>query len=245
MKKIDVSTEVFALIWAQRAVGEENEDAILRRILNSIIDRKAIEADLPEGIGGIFEKRFGVHFEEGFKLERVYKGKKFLARVSSGQWIIDGLAGRFFTLNELSRAIGTKTENAWMNWNYLDERGQKRPVSDLRMPDKVKKKYRNQSYKGPAKEAPPTSGKSSRWCDDVRFALEILGGTAHLSKIYDQVKKIRSSMGRSTPKSLEEVVRKELEMRSSDSEVFDEERGEDWFAMPEGKGKGVWSLRRT
>jgi hypothetical protein len=27
-------------------------------------------------------------------------------------------------LNELSRAIGAKTENAWLNWLYLDDRGQ-------------------------------------------------------------------------------------------------------------------------
>ncbi|MCB5423903.1 hypothetical protein H0274_01420 [Altererythrobacter sp. CC-YST694] len=33
MRKIDVSTEVFAKIWAQRIAGEESEDEILKRLL--------------------------------------------------------------------------------------------------------------------------------------------------------------------------------------------------------------------
>lgn len=33
MRTIEVSTDVFAKIWSHRSEGEENEDAILRRIL--------------------------------------------------------------------------------------------------------------------------------------------------------------------------------------------------------------------
>ena len=79
-----------------------------------------------------------------------------------------------------------------------------------------------------------------RWCDDVRDALKALGGRAHLNEIYNKVREIRRNAGRSLPKSLEEVVRKELEIRSSDSEAF---LFEDWFSMPDGKGSGMWALR--
>ena len=82
-----------------------------------------------------------------------------------------------------------------------------------------------------------------RWCDDVYTALRELGGKAHLNRIYKEVMEIRIAAGRSTPSSLKEVIRKELEVRSSDSEAYDAQRGEDWFELPEGKGSGVWALR--
>ena len=80
-----------------------------------------------------------------------------------------------------------------------------------------------------------------RWCDDVREALRVLGGTARLDDIYVTVEKQRSQAGRSTPTSLPAVVRKELEQRSSDSEAF--LGGDDWFKIAGEKGEGIWSLR--
>ncbi len=80
-----------------------------------------------------------------------------------------------------------------------------------------------------------------RWCDDVRDALETLGGESSLGAIYKEVERIRRNAGRSVPPSIEATIRRTLEDFSSDSENF---RGEDWFEMPEGKGSGVWALRK-
>jgi hypothetical protein len=78
------------------------------------------------------------------------------------------------------------------------------------------------------------------WRDDVRSALQRLGGRASLFRIYKEVKAIRSAAGRSIPPSLEATVRRTLEDHSSDSENY---RGQDLFCMPEGKGAGVCGLR--
>ena len=85
------------------------------------------------------------------------------------------------------------------------------------------------------------STSSIRWVDDVVQALSDLGGRASLPQIYKKVKEIRQSNSRSTPPSLEEVVRKEIETHSSDSDVF--QGREDYFWAPEGKGAGIWALR--
>ena len=82
----------------------------------------------------------------------------------------------------------------------------------------------------------------STWRDDVVKALENLGGVAHLSKIYTEVKKVRK--GKISP-SWGQTIRKELEVNSSDSDVFEKYNGKDLFYMAQGKGKGVWGLKKN
>lgn len=244
MRRIEISTEVFARIWALRKDGEDNEDQVLRRVLLKDYPSfpKAMHSKRPP-LGGLRDPRFGVVFPEGFQIERTYLGNTFRAVVQNGQWVIDGVEGSFSRLNELSRAIGTKTENAWLNWFYIDDDGKRRPVSDLRDPESIVSRPKANSEAAHIGRNRPRQDGKVRWCDDVREALRRLGGAGHLGQIYKQVRDIRGAAGRSTPPSLEEVVRKELEMRSSDSEVYDADRGEDWFRMPEGKGSGIWALR--
>ena len=54
MRNIEVSTDVFARIWALRAEGEESEDAILRRILpqNSTPAAEGSGPSLPGNVKG-------------------------------------------------------------------------------------------------------------------------------------------------------------------------------------------------
>ncbi len=80
-----------------------------------------------------------------------------------------------------------------------------------------------------------------RWWETVEEALLRLGGQATLRSIYDEVRQIRSSNRLSTPRSLEEVVRKELEYNSSDSSNWRQAR--DIFYSVEGIGRGRWGLR--
>ena len=244
MRDVQISTDVFARIWSLRREGEDSEDAILRRVLwegNSVANSNA-SASLTH-VGGLVDERFGVVFPEGFQIERKYLGKRYFATVQNGRWVIEGIPGHFARLNELSRAIGTRTENAWVNWSFVDTSGRRCPVSDLRDPNRIATRPRTHHQPRTNRMQGTRSQTDIRWCDDVRTALFELGGKAPLHRIYRRVRGIRQAAGRSTPPSLEEVVRKELEVRSSDSDTFDSERGEDWFRMAEGKGGGVWALR--
>ena len=56
----------------------------------------------------------------------------------------------------------------------------------------------------------------STWVKDVQIALKNLGGEAHLSKIFDEVKKIRKDLNQTWTRT----VQKELERHSSDSKVW-------------------------
>jgi hypothetical protein len=80
-----------------------------------------------------------------------------------------------------------------------------------------------------------------RWWESVELALQELGGVASLSSLYDQVRLVRVAHGASTPISIEEVIRKELEYNSSDSSNWRKTR--DLFFSVHGIGKGVWGLR--
>ncbi|MCR9238576.1 MAG: HNH endonuclease [Alphaproteobacteria bacterium] len=80
-----------------------------------------------------------------------------------------------------------------------------------------------------------------KWWESVKQALENLGGKANLKDIYDEVRRVRVMHGDTTPPSLEEVVRKELEYNSSDSSNWRGTR--DQFFSVLGIGNGMWGLR--
>jgi hypothetical protein len=249
MRQIELSTDVFARIWSLRRDGEDTEDAILRRVLSQRNLSSDTEPQLTATSStGIFDHRFRVHFPEGFEIERTYLGKSHRAVSRDGKWFVDGYEGGYTRLNQLSRVIGTKTENAWVNWFYREESGLRHPVSDLRDPDTISSRGRSGSSAWKVVETGKISGEKSnntteekiRWCDDVKSALTRLRGRASLHSIYREVEKIRLENGRSVPPSLEATVRRTLEDFSSDSENF---RGEDWFKIAESKGSGIWALR--
>ena len=82
----------------------------------------------------------------------------------------------------------------------------------------------------------------STWLEDVQTALKNLGGEAHLSKIFEEVKRVRKNLNPSWTRT----IQKELERHSSDSSVWNSKyRGkEDLFYSAKGIGKGVWGLRK-
>jgi len=71
------------------------------------------------------------------------------------------------------------------------------------------------------------------WVEDVKHALENLGGQSSLNDLYVEVRRIR--MG-SRPKSLNAIVRRTLEDHSSDSKNFN---GKDYFRNID---RGIWAL---
>lgn len=144
MRTIQISTSVFARIWAARQEGEESEDAILSRLLggDKATESDATTAHSSPNVGGHTERSYGVHFPGGFEIFRTYLGQSYRAHAVQLGWILDKDNKTYPTLNELSKAIGAKVENAWANWFYLTSEGQRKPVATLRDPSKVARRAR-------------------------------------------------------------------------------------------------------
>lgn len=146
MRTIQVSTEVYAAIWADRQEGEESEDAMLRRKYR--VPRKqmapAPTTPMPRGDkqDGFAEPRYGFVVPEGFEIFRTFLGKEYRARATRGAWRLDSDGRLYPSLNALSTAIGTQIENVWMNWLYRRPSGETVPVSELRDPSRITKRRR-------------------------------------------------------------------------------------------------------
>jgi hypothetical protein len=141
MRMIQVSTEVYAAIWADRKPGEESEDAILARKFNVVRGRPTVgaERDLTTVVG-FRDPKFGVFLDPGFATFRTFKGKEYRAHAVQGFWVLSETGLGYPSLNELSRAVGAGPENAWQAWQYIDESGKQRPMSDLRDPNRITKR---------------------------------------------------------------------------------------------------------
>lgn len=242
MRRVEVSTDVFAQIWALRRSNEDTEDAILRRVLANIpAHNNGGRAAEVAGIG-LQDPRSGVAFPEGFEVFRTYHGLEYRARVSGGTWVLQNDGRPCRSLNELSRAIGAKSENAWLNWLYIDQEGGRHPVSTLRDPATIATRHRGSKWEMEEHHVDHDDevDTDGTWLGDVRVALHRLGGKASLYRIYKEVTEIRRAAERSLPRSLEATVRHTLEAHCSQSHNY---RGPDFFSMPEGKGAGVWALR--
>ena len=135
MRTIQVSTDVFAAIWARRGDTEHSEDEILSRLLavKKTNAQPSAARDLQTQIG-FHDPRYGVKIPHGFEIYRTYKGKEYRAQAIQGFWFWNGTG--YPSLNELSSAIGISHENAWVSWFY-DQKGRRYPVSKLRDADKI------------------------------------------------------------------------------------------------------------
>ncbi|MFN3620093.1 hypothetical protein [Sphingorhabdus sp.] len=134
-RMIDVSTEVFATIWAQRQDGEESENAILSRILglHALAPQPPTEVAKTETAIGVYDSRNGVSFPAGFEIFRSYKGQKFTAQARDGVWVRQSSGETFPTLNQLNDSIVAGQENVWNgNWRYVRKDGTVGSIDELR-----------------------------------------------------------------------------------------------------------------
>ena len=131
MKTIQISTAVFAAIWANRAENEESEDAILRRLLELKHSSKN-DLEIPEGPTGYRDDRNGVVLDEGFEIFRIYKGKEVRARATKGEWLLLQTGKTYPSLHKLSTATVNHNENAWWSWYYTDDKGDRHMIDALR-----------------------------------------------------------------------------------------------------------------
>ena len=133
-RTINVSTDVYAAIWARRKQGQETEDAILRDVLECPAAESG-PAALPaaNGSGGVYDARNDVRFPQGFQAFRTYKRREYEAIAQDGEWLRPDTGKRYPTLNRLNESIAAGNENIWNgNWKYRGGDGTIRPISDLR-----------------------------------------------------------------------------------------------------------------
>jgi len=80
MRTIQISTDVFAAIWARRSDAEHSEDEILSRLLavKKTNAQPSSARDLQTQIG-FHDPRYGVKIPHGFEIYRTYKGKEYRA----------------------------------------------------------------------------------------------------------------------------------------------------------------------
>lgn len=135
MRQISVSTDVFAAIWAKRKGSENDEDAILRRLLGAT-GQGEDQSPLPSASTspiGYQDLRNGVTFPRGFKIFRNYKGKRYEAIADNGQWNRQDNGAGYQSLNQLNTSIAAGAENVWNgNWRFIDEDGTEKSIGYLR-----------------------------------------------------------------------------------------------------------------
>jgi hypothetical protein len=148
VRTIQVSTDVFAAIWRARLDDEAGEDAVLRRLLKLPKSQPETKRDLHVQVG-FHDPRYGVQLPPDFRIFRTYRGKEYSANAIQGFWVLNTDGKGYGTLNELNSAIGIGHENAWAAWYYQDEKGRRRPVSDLRKPGTIIRRGGN-TDRGPA-----------------------------------------------------------------------------------------------
>jgi hypothetical protein len=135
MRSVNVSTDVYAAIWAARRGGENDEDAILARVLGCKLPAKAEDhhATRYETRAGVFDARNNVRFAEGFEIFRNYKGRRYEAVANGGMWCRKDTGQTYATLNQLNSSIARGAENVWNgNWKFLDAEGSEKSIATLR-----------------------------------------------------------------------------------------------------------------
>ena len=134
MRSIQVSTDVFQAVWAARKAGEDDEDAILRRLLG--LTTAVTQARSSSGRPWI-DGQYGITFDHGFEMFRRFKGNEYVAQVADGKWEINGRKVAAKSNNELSKAIGAVGENGWLGWNFRTPSGEVQKIGELRDPGRI------------------------------------------------------------------------------------------------------------
>lgn len=139
MREIKISTDVYAAIWRERQPDEETEDEILSRFLG-VQKPQGGEAKSDNLGDGFYDARNAVHFPEGSKIFRSFKGIKYEAEASKGAWQLVNNGLSYKSLNRLTWAVTDNSVNAWEFWKYEDSNGKERKINDLRSEDVVMKR---------------------------------------------------------------------------------------------------------
>jgi hypothetical protein len=131
MRAINITTDVYAAIWAARQPGEDTENDVLARLLNACSPAARAISPAADRVG-FRDSRFDMTLPEGFEIFRNYKGTEYRAKAIGGRWVRQDTGVSYPTLNQLSLATSGNTENAWRNWYFADRDGHRHLVEKLR-----------------------------------------------------------------------------------------------------------------
>jgi hypothetical protein len=167
-----------------------------------------------------------------------YKDQFYVAAVEGNELIYNG---EKLSPSEFARRVTNTSRNAWRDiwvkrpgdsqWVFAEHLRSSSNTAHLADIEELKMDVADLHIKS-----------DITWTDDVYSALENLGGKSALNKIYGEAEKVRKSAGRTWPPSADAIVRRELENHSSDSDAF--LGRDDLFYMPDGKGAGIWAIRK-
>jgi len=145
MRTIQVSADLYAAIWKRQEAGESSEEEILRRVLDVPNRKPPADPKPARGAMGFYDRRNGVTFPMGFEIFRTYLGQEYRARAIGGLWCRKDDGEVYPSLNQLSESLGA-SENAWDMWFYADETGERKPISTLRDPDRIRRRLRRPQH---------------------------------------------------------------------------------------------------
>ncbi|MEQ1951355.1 hypothetical protein [Mesorhizobium sp. CN2-181] len=136
MRAIDVTTDVYAAIWAARKAGENTESEILARVLQVPAPAQTqpppTQQQLANDPIGFRDVRFDITLPEGFEIFRNYKGTEYRAQATNGQWKLLSTGELYPTFNQLSRAVTNGPENTWYGWYFQGRDGKRHLIVGLR-----------------------------------------------------------------------------------------------------------------
>ena len=136
MHQISVSDEVKNKLIELCLIDGKSEDSVLRGLLQCPKNKDQHNKE------DFIDATYGICSTKGFMIFRTYKGKLYIARVSKGCWVLDGInkeKGDFYSLNQLSQAVIEGNENAWKFWYFITSDGETKCISELRDPALVKR----------------------------------------------------------------------------------------------------------
>lgn len=134
-RSIEVSTDIYAAIWAARQPGENTEEEVLARLLECNPTASAMKVEPVGRVAGtgVYDTRNNVRFAEGFEIFRNYKGRRYEATALGGVWVRKDNGLTYPTLNQLNSSIARGAENVWNgNWKFRDELGKEQSIAKLR-----------------------------------------------------------------------------------------------------------------
>jgi hypothetical protein len=79
-----------------------------------------------------FRTREGVRLLWGLQLRKVFKGKEYFAEVEPAGIRVDGIDKVFMSPSLARIAVTGYNTNGWVFWEYRDDKGQWKPLDELR-----------------------------------------------------------------------------------------------------------------
>jgi len=113
MPSIEIDFDVFKALTARRTSEDMTENDVLRQLFNLGKRGPLTKTDSPVPDDWVAK---GVRLPSGTELRSTYKGRTYLARVTSGALVLQGQ--RFDSPSAAAMSITSSAVNGWTFWEY-------------------------------------------------------------------------------------------------------------------------------